>query len=103
MKNKFIRKTEESTGILSSLYMPSAPKNYYEHLIKNNVEVIYEEKAYDSREDKFTTDIVILKTKQNFYIQVKVLIGSNYVIFYYKPSQYNELNLFIKQSLKDLK
>lgn len=103
MKNKFIREIEKVTGILSSLYIPSAPKNYYEHLLNNNVEVVYEEKTYDSRGDKFATDIVTFKTKQNFYIQVKILISSNNVIFYYKPNQFNELNLFVKQSLKDLK
>jgi hypothetical protein len=100
----FYKNIENEFGVLSSVNLIINDDRLYNQIKNYNFEIVYEEKKYDLDQSSYINLREILKTKQNFYIDITHNTENIFnVSIYYRPNQFNELSLLINQIIKQYK
>ena len=76
-------------------------ENLVEKLKQKNLKTVYEKNEIDS-EEKITKIETIFETKQNFYLYLTQK-EKNLITIYYKPEQFSELLVYVRQLKKQFK
>jgi hypothetical protein len=99
---KLINALEKVGGVFSETNYGLCNGNLAEYLNGKKLERVFEKGDLNQR-GKLSFDEIIYKSRQDFYLYIKLVPGIDEVwslTIYYKPEQQNELVLFITQLLK---
>lgn len=99
-KPKFIKNTEKSLGVFSSLRLDFPDHSIYKFIDNRNTLVVWSEAFTGIITGKTEFNKKIYKTKQGFYLYLLLGEVESNLIVYYNQSQYSELTIFIQQLLK---
>lgn len=97
----YIRDLEKKNGNFSVLEIPFMGSNFENFLREKKLKVVYEKVKID-KEDKLIKLETLFETKQNFLIHFNSEVSES-INIYYKPEQFNELIITIKQLKKQFK
>lgn len=104
-KPKYIKKIENSLGLMFSRTEVkfSNGLDIIEFINKRSYEVVWSSGYININDEKMLYNEKIFKTKQNFYLYLNSSVDFVIMDIYYKEDQKNELQIFIKQLLKQYK
>ena len=100
---KYIKRIEESDGIMSLMEVHSIREDIVDFLDKKLTRVW--EIGFSDRDNKIFWEDVIYKTNQKFFIHIStpLLMAEPSMTIYYKSEQLNELKIFINQLNKQIR
>lgn len=102
MKPDYILQIENTRGYLSELIFPKM-KNLSDYWKSKKVSKVFESSLIDT-DGKIQPNNIIFETNQGFFIYIQKEEFDDWsMTIYYKPNQENELILFSKGILKQLK
>lgn len=104
-KPNYIKTLEESDGKFSVMNFHVFRVDLYKFLEEKKIERVYE-KSHITLDGSAVWDKIIYKTQQPFYLYIKndsIEEPQWYLSIYYKPYQFNELIIFIRQVLKQFR
>lgn len=104
-KHEVIKIVEETTGVYSCMKIKNVSCKLLDYLKTKNITKVFEDVLYISEENNeiIQTERVIFWFNRGGYIDIKNKNSKCSIKLYYKPSNSDEIILFVKQLLKDFK
>lgn len=104
LKPEYIIEVEKTEGIFSVMNFHVFRNEVYNYLNDKNLEKVFE-RSHVNLDGNAVWDEIIYKTEP-FYLHVENKshdVPEWYITIYYKPDKFNEVIIFIRQSLKQLR
>ncbi len=103
-KPKYIKKLEKNGEVLSIMNFHTFNDEMYKLFEEKKIPRVFE-KSIIRQDGKAIWDQMIYKTNQNFYLHVINTQETDkwWLCIYYRPEQFNELIIFIRSVLKQLR